>query len=341
MQKLFIAIGAILVILIGGLYFLPSSHSFDERQQINAPAHEVFKQLNDLREFSGWFQFQAPHKTVRWQPGSKISGAGASADWKDKSFNGTLKILQSDAFEKISHKFDGDYKAEAKWTIEKKDANLTVVNLEMVHHGNGSLLGKVKSWMGKQQTEAWIQANVQRLRSQAERRQGSAQRAIEQSGDLGDLKVQEIQFPGKSYIQARKSLTMREMNGHFANYFPLIYGQAPAHGTLVNGFPCAFFYDWNDKEGIVDVAAALPVDSALDISDDMKGIVLPPAPAIQVVFKGPPEQISKAHLLIDQYLSERNLQLIPPTIEEYTTDATSNPDPEDQVTNVIAFYKEK
>lgn len=306
-----------LVILTGIGILLPASSSIQRSYIINAPADLLYQLTSDEEAFNSWNNLNS----------NKIT---------------TKLIEEKKGKYLIKERRDGDKKRYHTFQYSKAN-NGTKVTWTIKEPVGLSPVKRIRALSEDKDMAARMEKGLRDLRDLSDRQLGSQQRASNNASMQNNkpLVVKEINFPGQDYLAARKVLTMRNMPGHFANYFPLLYSMAYDNGMTVgddsNG--SALFFDWDESKGTVDVAAAMAVDNAKDLADDIKAIKLPPAKAVSVDFFGDMNEISKAHMAIQEYLTKRGLKMKPPTIEEYVSNPEEFQDPNKALARVIAFYE--
>ncbi|MEM9916485.1 MAG: GyrI-like domain-containing protein [Bacteroidota bacterium] len=312
MQRILYGAIGLLVVASIGIYLLPSHVMAEDFIIITgAPQQSIFLQVSKEENMAAWLPQGSNCTITDFKPVSLVvgrmnyDGLDGKSVWRFEKANNGVKV---------------------DW---KYDASL-----------GSSPMARLAGWNKQRQIKSDIKASLEKLRGVCERQNAGLNQAMQRTtvGNTG-LEVYKIQYPATDFVICRKRINMREMPGHFANYFPLIYSTAQTSGLVVNGNPTALFYDWDEQGGIVDVAAAIPVRAAQDLDKEMVAFKLPAKKAVQVEFKGNPENISKAHIAINQYMSQNGLVMVPPTVEEYISDPNGQEDPSKTVTKVTAFYE--
>lgn len=101
MRKIAIGAGAVIALLVGGAYLLPSMARVERSVVVKAMPEEVFAMANDLtllKEWSPWFE-PASGLTYAIDSASSPLGAGARISWQGgKAGSGSMHIVESEPF---------------------------------------------------------------------------------------------------------------------------------------------------------------------------------------------------------------------------------------------------
>ncbi|MEO1513805.1 MAG: GyrI-like domain-containing protein [Bacteroidota bacterium] len=314
MQRILYGLVGLLVILSIITFLLPSRIAAEDSMIIaNVSGQAVFLQSSKEDNLKKWLPAGTSVTVGEIKPVSLVVANMNYAGFDGKS---VMRFEKANNGIKIS------------WSHDAKVGN--------------SPLARFSGWNASRQLKSDMAESLKKLRAICEEQAGGQQKAVNESSrgvSFAGFEVKEISYPSTDFIICRKKLNMRDMPGHFANYFPLIYTTAQSSGLVVDGNPTALFYDWDETGGMVDVAAAIPVKQAKTLDQEMVALNLPARKALQVEFKGNPDKVSQAHLAISQYLAQNNLSMDSPTVEEYISDPNGQDKPEDMVTRVTAFYK--
>lgn len=313
MQRILYVLIGLLAILSIILFMTPDRHEADQSIIINNVSDQVvFMQASRAENIQKWLPGDARLTVTEATPVKSVVATGLLGGVEGKSI---LRFGKANNGVKVSWRHEGT--------------------------SDRSPIAKLKGLFQSNSLAAAIQESLGQLRGASEKVGFSRDQAQSSApaASINGLAVQRIQYPGQDFVVARKRLNIREMPGHFAKYFPLIFSSSQYKEMIPKGNPAALFYDWDEQGGMADIAAAIPVDKAVDIDAEMKALTIPAQQAIMVEFKGNPDNISQAHLVINQYMDSNGLRMKPPTIEEYITDPEGQQDPNKAVTKVIAFFE--
>ena len=346
LKKILFALVGLIVILLLVSFLLPSKAKVERSLIINAPEDVVFYQVNDLQKFVKWNPWLAKDPKVQIEFGPKRAGIGANYNWKSNIAevgSGTYKILKSDPFKLIDTKIDFLEKESSvaeEWRFTPINNGIKVswkIEMEM----GGSPIAKYQALMMDGVLGGEMESGLKQLRVICDGIVGSRDVAIAQMNNTpqGDYAPRQIDFPERHFLAARKTVAMRNMEGHMETYFAQIYDVCREKRLRMGGAHCGFYYDWNDANGTVDMAAAIPIMTPqTDFSDDIKALTIPAGKAVLVEHYGPYDQISNAHLAAQQFMQANNLSLKSPVIEEYVRDGNLEPDPSKWLTRLYFLH---
>jgi effector-binding domain-containing protein len=148
-------------------------------------------------------------------------------------------------------------------------------------------------------------------------------------------KVEVIDYPDKTFATIRSQVDLSNMQSFFGQSYGKIKSEIGKSRARMKGMPCALYYEWDEQHGNTDVAAAIPVNRKFK-SEGVEIIEFPAKQAYKVNYYGPYEGLGGAHMALNIYFAQNNLEIGAPVIEEYATDPSSETDPSRWLT--IIFY---
>ena len=155
------------------------------------------------------------------------------------------------------------------------------------------------------------------------------------------LIVKPVNYPGRTFMAVRKRVPFSDIQPFYRQNLGKIFTACQAEGLAMDGMPSGLFYDYDEEAGQTDMAAAIGVQSGKNLGGDIQVVTIPPGKALQIDYYGKYKGIADAHYAMDDYLGsnklKRNRAL--PTIEEYVTDPSSQPDPSKWLTRLVYFYE--
>ncbi len=326
----------------GASTLLPTDLDAEASEVIPAQESIVFAHVNDLRRIPVWSPMfdAASGAKVEQQP--TTMGEGAYFKWTDGvNGGGVYTIIESEANKKIvtNIKYDNGQEAQETWTFTPVNSgNAIKVNWKLESKAGSTPWAKVQNLGYEEKTEAMMKTGLKRMKDACDQITGSKSYATAAvtggTGKIGRFDIQEIDFPGRSFVAARKTLNFREMEGHFATFYPRIYQDLQLAKLELDGYPSGLYYNWDETSGKVDVAAAFPVKNAKDLDDEVKAINLPAGKALMIEYVGPMDKISEAHLAMNEYISQKGYTQRQPVIEEYVSNQGREVDPQKMVTKL-------
>ncbi len=151
--------------------------------------------------------------------------------------------------------------------------------------------------------------------------------------------IQEIDHPDKNFIGNRQLVKMDKIQAFYQEHLGKIFGACQAKKIEMDGQPCGLYYKWDEENGEADMAAAIPVKKAADLGDGMKAISIPGGKALLIDYYGSYEGSTDAHYAMDDYMKSKGYKFIPPVIEEYVTDPTTEPNSDKWLTKIVYFVE--
>lgn len=97
-KKIFLGLAALIVIAFAVSFLLPDTVHIERTTVVSAPAHRVYRLVNDLRTYDQWMPWNRKDPKMVQTFSGPETGVGASYSWtsKDRQVgNGTLTITQS------------------------------------------------------------------------------------------------------------------------------------------------------------------------------------------------------------------------------------------------------
>ena len=344
LKKILIGLGVLIALLVLVSLFLPSKIQVERSLVISAPPAAIFTQLTDVSRLAAWNPWLKKDPNVKVELSPSKTGEGAFYKWESDHNavgSGTLTIIESKPMTFVRNALDfyENGKGEGTWKLE--DVNNRIKVTWGFHTEMGSNpVAKYQGLLIERFLGPAMEQGLRNLRDASEQLAAGKEMAQAKAGGQSkELTVQEIDFPEREYIAVRKTVSMRDMEGHFARYFPLMYNSIQMKNIEIAGAPCGFFYEWNEQQGTADIAAAMPVKNGEDLGPQMKVVKIPGGKAVMVEYKGNMNNISAAHLAIQQYVQSNGLGQRTPIIEEYLSDVQTQPDPNKAVTRVYCLLQ--
>jgi uncharacterized protein YndB with AHSA1/START domain len=119
-------IAALLLLIVGGAYLLPSDVTVMRQAQIKAPPEKVFELVGSFKRFNEWSPWAALDPQMAYTFEGPETGVGSKMKWASNNPNvgkGSQEITEISAPQNVTMALDfGEMgKSEAKWTLEPKD----------------------------------------------------------------------------------------------------------------------------------------------------------------------------------------------------------------------------
>jgi effector-binding domain-containing protein len=153
--------------------------------------------------------------------------------------------------------------------------------------------------------------------------------------------IAEIDMMEKYYVGVRKMIPISEISSFYAAQLEKAFEQVQKSGATLAGAPSGLFWSFDQETASTDMAAAIPVTENQKFGNGLRVFPVPKGHALLVEYFGAYDQSAEAHFAIDDFMQEKNLQNIPPVIEEYVTDPGQEPDTAKWLTRIIYYVEPK
>jgi effector-binding domain-containing protein len=151
-------------------------------------------------------------------------------------------------------------------------------------------------------------------------------------------KVHMIDWPGQVYMAYREEIPMDQMEGFYIQHLTRLANAVGRAGVEMTGMPCGLYYTWDEEQTMTDMAAAIPVSAAF-AGRRMEAIEIPAGKALQIDHYGSYEGLGEAHAAMDEFMTNFQLDVNVPVIEEYASDPDQEPDTSKWLTKIYYLLK--
>ena len=161
----------VLGLIVGG-FFLPSTAEVERSVSINQTPEKVFSIVNDLSRFNEWSPWHDLDPETQYEFEGPATGVGSKMMWHSEDKNvgsGSQEIIESIANEKVvvALDFGQQGKAIAEIYTTPRD-QMTEVNWKLVSDAQGSLIGKYFNLMLDSMVGPMYETGLGKLKSIAE-----------------------------------------------------------------------------------------------------------------------------------------------------------------------------
>lgn len=330
-------LAVLLLIYIGICAIGPKNFDTVSNTSVKAPAPVLFNLINSIEEINRWNEWVREDAAMIITLNDISAGVGSGSSWESaKSGNGSQKIIESIPNQKVRTelKFDGwgaanhaelniapeGNETNVSWTFES-GAPLPYLMRGMM------LLTRAKSGMQKSYDKGL--ANLKEI---------AEARANE--GIYDGYAIKELVLDEKNYVINRQEVDLSNIQQFYATNLGALFSKVQAAGVEMEGTPCGLFFAFDEKLEKVDMAAAIPVNTPVNI-DGAQAFQIPSKRAIQVDYFGDYSLTNKAHDAIDMYMLDNGYLQDVPSIEEYVTDPTTEKDPNKWLTRITYYFSER
>lgn len=335
MKKYLIYLGLFFLVIIL-IYILtcilgPKNFNMTESRKIDAPAPIVFNLINDLPEWNIWSDWNLNDSTMVVTFSGPEEGAGAKSEWISDQGNGSQEIVESVDHERIRTKleFDGwDGASYSNWNLKSNNGS-TDVSVDFEGTPIPFLLkGMIYLSGAKKGMRTSYKKSLKNLEMLALERK---------EGIYKGMTVKPIYAVEKNFVMTRQEVDMSNIQQFYATNLGSLFGKVQTANVEMAGMPCGLYFRMVPVEGKIDMAAAIPTATAINVAG-AQSYSIPPQKALQIDFYGDYSGIRKAHNSMADYLRDRQYLQDIPIIEEYVTDPGTEPDPSKWLTRVTYYY---
>lgn len=131
LKRLAVVLAALIAIIGGGGFLLPSSAHVERSTVINVPEAQVFAMVNSFERFNEWSPWAKLDPNTRYAFTGPVSGVGAGMSWMSDNAavgNGSQEIIESTAptLVRVALKFDGQDSAISFHRLEPMETGTKV-----------------------------------------------------------------------------------------------------------------------------------------------------------------------------------------------------------------------
>lgn len=323
----------ILLVTAGLSFFMPASQKLERSISITAPVSDVYKQIALLGNFNKWSVWSRADSSAINTITGPDGAVGAVNTWKgDPGISGqgsitieelvpNQKIVQAIRF--ISPK---NGRAHSTFYLSENNGVTTVewsFELETPRPWNiFNIFSSMDKQLGKD-----FEDGLSSLKLEAEKRNGTA--------SASGYSPEPLNFPATRFAMIRQQVKMTDIMPFFSQHLPLLYSETQK-AAASPGAATGFYYSWDMKNGLTDMAAALPVSAKSTIPSPIIQMVdLPASKAVVVNFRGSYERIRDAYSSLDEYVHRNNLKQKMPVIEQYISGPANEKDSSKWLTKIL------
>ncbi|MEE9373936.1 MAG: GyrI-like domain-containing protein [Saprospiraceae bacterium] len=329
-------IGILLGVLILGYllacFFGPKNLNIEQSKTIEASAPIIFNLINNVEKWDKWNDWNLQDTGMVITYSDKKDGVGARSEWAKSSFgDGSQEIVESVENEKIKTRLNF-----GRWDGD----NFGIFNI--VPKGNTTNV----SWAFEGTTLPFLMRGMMLTaksgmkKSYAVGLDNIAKMAAERVNNLyNGYQIKEVDLGEKNFIMNRQEVKIENIQQFYATNLGQLFGKVQGAGVEMNGMPCGLFFRMDERDGMIDMAAAIPIMEAISLAGANSFNVVA-RKALQIDYMGDYHGVSNAHHAMDEYMKDRGFLQDDPVIEEYVTDPGTEPDPSKWLTRLTYYYSE-
>ncbi len=325
-------LGAFLILFLILALFTPKHHDVERSALIMSPSEIVFDQINDLNKWAAWSPWDKMDPEMKKTFGTSTIGAGSYYTWEGKKAGSGKLTITSSTPETIKTKveFGGMGSADGIYSFKTENGgtNLSwrfIYDTPFPWNAFTFLMGGDKSVAKDFETGL---ANLKSI----------CEKLAKEPRKFNGFDIKESEMPSTTYAYKRAVNKFSAIAGFLGAGFQEVSKACLSLKTEITGPPCGLYWNYDEKAGTTDMAAAMQIDRAIVLKAplgtiDMKG------KALTLDFYGPYDKISNAHQAMDEYMLAKNLKNKLPVIEQYITDPMAEKDTSKWLTKVIYYIQ--
>jgi Polyketide cyclase / dehydrase and lipid transport len=297
---------------------MPTKQKVERSITINAPAALIYEQLSRLENFNKWSVWTSQDPLAKYSLGGNDGTVGATSTWTGDpglSGEGKMEITALEPGKKVAHsiqlKKPKKINATSLFTLsEGSGATIVTWNFEMATPRPWNIFNLFYSMdkeMGKD-----FETSLAALKEITERTTGTAIVPVK------TFEVQRMDFPATRYALIRQEVKWVDIEAFFDQHIPIIIEET-RRNNIETGPRTHFYYKWDEKNQLADVAAAVSIPSGKSITHNIiQALDIDASKAIFTEYGLPDYQLADARASLDKYLIKNKLTKKEPVIEEYT-----------------------
>ncbi|MEZ5009279.1 MAG: SRPBCC family protein [Chitinophagales bacterium] len=258
------AIGVLVLALIVGSFFMPSSLDLAVNKKLEASPQQVFAQVNNLKNWENWSFWNQMDKSMTTTYSDQTVGAGASYSWDGKKTGkGSLTILESDPNKGIKSQmfFEGEEEESfSDFTIEPTEDGGSNVIWDFKSDYRSQLPWKrYQNAIGKMMvTKAYVKG-LERMDAYIK---AHPEAPIKDTESTSNLKIEEVVQDSFIAITAMQKGKWSEFSSAaYENGFGEAMAEIEKLGAKPNGYPFAQWVAWDTVADYYELLLGVPVDA--------------------------------------------------------------------------------
>ncbi len=338
--KIILYVVIVLIVIGAILTFVAPTHVKIERSIIiNSSKEEVFKNLRYYSNRAKWSPWLEKDPQVKTSIEGTDGEVGAIYKWEGNKDvgKGLQTIMRIEDMQKIEDKlqFLEPFKSEADAYLQMGDsAGMVKVSWGFISESPRpfnifNLFMDMDKMVGPD-----FQNGLSKLKMLCESEANNAPQQVSVS-----YQVQEIQWPGKTYIGKKGTVTWDKISEFYQSNLSETFKALGIAQAAMDGAPSGLYFVWDTVEHKTEMAAAIPVK---DLKKEVKGFEkfeIKAGKVLQVTHNGSYDKIGDAHNAIAAYIKEKGYKELSPVIEEYVTDPSGEKDTSKWLTNIYYFVE--
>jgi effector-binding domain-containing protein len=317
-------------------FFAKKDYHIERSIEIDAPKDLVYDQVQHFKNFETWSPWAALDPNMKISIEGMDGAVGVVYKWAGNDDVGvgqqTITALAADRIDiKVEFTEPFESTSPSYFVFEENDKKTKVTwafDMHVAFPWNGlAIFTDMDAGVGKDYAKG-----LENLKQVCEAIAHKKYRGYE---------VATEEIPEKYYVGIRKTVAFPDMPSFFGATFAKAMEQVQKSAAEMAGAPAGLFWSYDEQAGTSYMAAAIPVVVNQKFAGGLSVFPVGGKQALIIEHFGAYEKTGEAHYAMDDYMTEKGLQSIPPVIEEYITDPGQEPDTTKWLTRVIYFVEPK
>jgi effector-binding domain-containing protein len=325
-KKLILGLLGLIVVLVLVGFLLPGKMEVSRSLRVNAPPEYSFEEVNMLPNWQKWSYWNTLDTSMVVTYGDKTSGQGGSYSWESEDMGpGKLIITESIPYQTIKADLDFMEQGTAKaWYNFEPSGDSTNITMGFsTEFGANPLMRWIGFTIMESEMNKAFDHNLNRLKEIAEAKPKFS------------VKITEETVSPVSYIGVAATMNPQDVKAvvtQMGKMYSSLTDVTTKSKVQINGHSFAIFPRFTDTS--MDVICAVPVAPDSKLPAKYKVQELAGGKAVKAIHIGAYETLESTHNEINKYVAFKNLEVSGAPWEVYVTDATTQPDQSQWVTEV-------
>lgn len=312
----------VVIIIITSL-FLPSSFHIDRKIIVNADKEQIFKQVNDLKNWKNWSPWGLKDPVifdVAQSFSSPSYGEGASFSWdseNDEVGSGSIEVVISTTNKYIENKLDiGIDQAIGAWNFNDVEGGVEVVWGIDIDFGVNPF-SKFFGLFMEDQLAPDFELGLERLKTFSEN-----------LPKIKSVEVKKVKMKDDLwFLSIRDTINPREMNNVHGKIYAEISQYLNELDIANDESPIVIYYSWSDT--LCDIEVGIPVqDSTIIGNNKIVMNKIKSTYVVTAVHYGAYDRMPETYFGINEWMRENKVRVTGSNWEVYLVDPATEPNPE-------------
>lgn len=302
-------------------FFLPSKMVVDRSVTINAPIEEVFKQVNDFKNWDNWSPWHQMDTSMEITYFGKESGLGSGYEWSstnEKIGSGKAEIINSVANDSIVVKlYLKDSPALNRFKLSQTDSGIVLswcYTSEIGYNPFARFTVSIAEGIVAKKIDYGLQLLKENLKTTPK------------------FSCKKVELLERNYVSVKvtclNSDIKKEMGQAYTNLMVFI----EQSNVEMIGYPLCFYHNYDVQSTTFE--AAIPISKKIEGSDDIMVKTLPKGDYVTTAYNGSYDKIQVAYQALTQWMTDNKIEAQGMPFDEYVTNPAEEKDTTKWITNI-------